>query len=284
MVEDGNDWSAWIGRRETKSDTISVDRARDLAATLDVAAPDAGAPLPAGWHWIYFNALVPRDEVGLDGHPRRGGFLPPVPLPRRMWAGGRLDYVKPLTVGEEASRISEIIKIENKPGRRGNLVFVTVRHTFEARGEPRVVEEQDIVYRDPPQPGSSPVAATPAPADATHGFDITPDPVLLFRYSALTLNGHRIHYDRAYAQNEEGYRDLVVHGPLLATLLQRLADTACPNARLVRFTFRGMAPVFADQAFRMEAKAGTVPGDVALWVRDVNNGLAMQATATMVPR
>ena len=273
------DWSDWIGRSETVRDTISVAHVRDLAATLDVTAPGAGEALPPGWHWIFFNSFVPRSQIGADGHPKRGGFLPPVPLPRRMWAGGRLDYLAPLIVGRQVTRVSEIAKIESKSGRRGNLVFVTIRHTLSMESAPCVVELQDIVYRDPPQPATPQPAAEPAPQDPSHSVEIVPDPVLLFRYSALTRNGHRIHYDRQYAQVDEGYRDLVVHGPLLATVLQGLACMARPEARLQKFTFRGMAPVFVDAPFRVEAKAGAQPGELVLWIRDARGGQAMLANA-----
>jgi 3-methylfumaryl-CoA hydratase len=276
-----NAWSDWIGRSETSHDTISADRVKSLAATLDVHAPTTGGALPPGWHWIFFAGFVPRSEVGIDGHPKRGGFLPPVPLPRRMWAGGRLDYHSPLIVGKDAHRVSTIASIEAKSGRRGNLVFVTVRHTLSQDDKTCIVEEQDIVYRDPPQPGASPAAAEPAPSDAAIGRDVVPDPVFLFRYSALTYNGHRIHYDRTYAQGEEGYRDLVVHGPLLATLLQGLGQGVRPDARMSSFKFRGVTPVFVDTPFRIEAKAGAVKDELVLWVRDAGGGLAMQASAHM---
>lgn len=273
------DWSDWIGRSETARDIITVERTAALAATLDVPPPAAGDALPPGWHWIFFNSFVPRSEVGADGHPKRGGFLPPVPLPRRMWAGGRIDYLSPLILGRMATKTSEITKIENKSGRRGNLVFVTVRHIVSMAAEPCIVEEQDIVYRDPPLPGAAPPAPEPAPVDPAHVIELSPDPVLLFRYSALTSNGHRIHYDRNYAQSEEGYRDLVVHGPLLATLLQGLASAARPDARLRRFAFRGLAPVFVDAPFRIEASPGAGPDDLRLWIRDSGGGQAMAANA-----
>lgn len=273
------DWSSWIGKRETATDLISAVRVRDLAATLGHPAPAKASALPAGWHWIFFNGFVPMSEVGPDGHPKRGGFLPPVPLPRRMWAGGRIEYLHPIPIGMEATKTSEIIKIEQKSGRRGHLVFVTVQHTIAVAGKSCVVEEQDIVYREPAQLGGPALVPEPAPMAANWGFDVHPDPVLLFRYSALTCNGHRIHYDRAYAQDEEGYRDLVVHGPLLATLLQDLARASRPAARMREFSFRGLAPTFVDASFHVEAAAGETENTMALWIRDKSGGLAMQGNA-----
>ena len=274
-----HDLSSWVGNRQTQTDVIAPQRVRDLAATLGHPQPARTAALPPGWHWIFFNSFVPRAEVGTDGHPRRGGFLPPVPLPRRMWAGGRIDYLAPLPLGCEATKTSEILRVETKSGRRGNLVFVTVRHTLGFGATTCIVEEQDIVYREAPQPGAPVPVADPAPATASWGFDVVPDPVLLFRYSALTSNGHRIHYDRDYARTEEGYRDLVVHGPLLATFLQDLARSARPAARLRQFSFRGLAPVFADAPFHVEAGTGAQDNELALWIRDAAGGQAMQANA-----
>ncbi len=273
------DWSGWVGNQQTQTDAISPQRVRDLAATLGHPQPAKAAALPPGWHWIFFNSFVPRAEVGIDGHPKRGGFLPPVPLPRRMWAGGRIEYLAPLPLGCEATKLSEIVKVESKSGRRGSLVFVTVRHTLGFGSKTCIVEEQDIVYREAAQPGAPAPVLEPAPAAANWGFEVVPDPVLLFRYSALTSNGHRIHYDRDYARNEEAYRDLVVHGPLLATFLQDLARSARPAARLRQFSFRGLGPVFVDAAFRVEAKAGAQDNELSLWVRDAQGGQAMQASA-----
>jgi 3-methylfumaryl-CoA hydratase len=273
------DWSSWVGNRQTQTDVIAPQRVHDLAATLGHPNPARPAALPPGWHWIFFNGFVPRAEVGADGHPKRGGFLPPVPLPRRMWAGGGIDYLAPLPLGCEATKTSEILRIESKSGRRGNLVFVTVRHTIGFGANTCIVEEQDIVYREASQPGAPSPVPEPAPATASWGFDVAPDPVLLFRYSALTSNGHRIHYDRDYARGEEGYRDLVVHGPLLATFLQDLARSSRPAVRMRHFSFRGLAPVFVDGAFHVEARTGGQENELALWIRDAAGGQAMQANA-----
>lgn len=274
------DWSAWVGRTESMIEEICAWRTAALAATLNWNdAPPKGAELPPGWHWLFFNPVARRRDLGSDGHPKRGGFLPPVTLPRRMWAGGRITYFAPLSIGEEATRTSEILKIESKEGKSGQLVFVTVRHTISALGERRIVEEQDLVYRLHSTPGATTPSKTPEPPRATWSEEVYPDTTLLFRYSALTFNGHRIHYDQAYALEEEGYADLVVHGPLTATLLQGLAVRVQPTRRLARFSFRGVAPLFANRPFRIEAAtAEGKTNELALWACG-EHGTGMQATA-----
>lgn len=240
-----NDFSGWVGRTETVTDILEPARTNALRAALGETAPLAhGAPLPLLHHWLYFWNVQPPAGLGTDGHPAKGGFLPPVPLPRRMWAGGRLQFLAPLLVGERVSRTSTILKVEAKSGRSGDLVFVTVEHRLSNKQGLAIIEEQDIVYRGAAAPGSipAPQTGTPAPV-ASWRKDVMPDTVLLFRYSALTMNGHRIHYDRPYAMDEEAYPALVVHGPLQATLL---ADIAARNldAPITGFDFRGQAPAF----------------------------------------
>jgi 3-methylfumaryl-CoA hydratase len=278
--ETGQDWQAWVGRKETVRERIAPERVAALAATLDVEGEfSAGGALPPGWHWIFFNRFVARQALGADGHPKRGGFLPPVSLPRRMWAGGRLTYHKPLTIGGEAVRESTIEKVESKSGRAGNLVFVTVTHAIACDGVPCIREEQDIVYREAAAPGTPAPAPAAAPADAAWSENITPDTVLLFRYSALTANGHRIHYDQEYARGEENYPDLVVHGPLTATLLQAFALKHAGKP-LRTFEFRGMSPLFVSSPFKLEGKMAA--GDASaldLWASGPNGGLAMRASA-----
>lgn len=272
------DWQAWVGRKETIRERIAPDRVAALAATLGVDGNhSAGAPLPPGWHWIFFNPFVPRERLGTDGHPKRGGFLPPIALPRRMWAGGRLTYDKPLTIGGEGVRESTILKVEAKSGRAGKLVFVTVSHRIACDGSHCVTEEQDIVYREAAAPGTPAPPAAPAPQDATWSDEFQPDTVLLFRYSALTANGHRIHYDQHYARAEENYPDLVVHGPLTATLLQGFA-AAHAGRPLREFEFRGMSPLFVSSSFKLEGKVGD-SSVLELWASGPNNGLAMRALA-----
>lgn len=274
------DWSAWVGRSETTSDLISADRVAALAATLglDQAYHD-GETLPPGWHWIFFNTMVLRQDVGVDGHPKRGGFLPPIALPRRMWAGSRITYNGGLTIGEGSERTSVISKVQAKKGRGGELVFVTVTHTTRCRGRDSIVEEQDIVYREPPAPDAPAAVLTPAPAAGEWRQDVTPDSVLLFRYSALTCNGHRIHYDLPYARDAEGYPNLVVHGPLTATLLQNFVMSCAPGRHLKRFEFRGVHPLFLGSPFSLEAAKGEDDG-LNLWARGPHGELAMQASAT----
>src|SRR5688572_14095900 len=220
MSEDFERLKEWTGRKEVHEDVATAWPVRAMTATLDRAdaVPAEGDDIPLGWHWLYFLDAKPASELGPDGHPRRGGFLPPVPLPRRMWAGGRIEFLQPLRIGDEIRRDSEIVSVESKQGTSGSLVFVTVRHTIAARGETAVIEEHDIVYRGAAQSGESP-RGKPAPPGATWQRTLVGDPVLLFRYSALTFNGHRIHYDLDYAKNEEHYPGLIVHGPLQTTLL-----------------------------------------------------------------
>jgi 3-methylfumaryl-CoA hydratase len=239
------DFSAWVGRSEETSDVLEPARTRALAAALGAPSGlDVGDPLPLLHHWLYFWDVRPPEGLGTDGHPARGGFLPPVPLPRRMWAGGRLQFHKPLRIGETVKRVSTIEKVEAKSGRSGNLVFVTVRHELSGAEGPAVTEEQDLVYREAAAAGATPGPDLAAPApEAAWRREVFPDTVLLFRYSALTMNGHRIHYDRPYAVDEEAYPALVVHGPLQATLLAALGVEHL-SGPVTAFEFRGQSPAF----------------------------------------
>ena len=274
------DLQDWVGRKESVRETIAADRVAALAATLDVETDvGAGRALPPGWHWLFFNPFVPRKAVGVDGHPKRGGFLPPIALPRRMWAGGRLTYDKMLTIGAAAVRESTILKVEAKSGRAGKLVFVTIAHAISCEGELCVSEEQDIVYREAAGPGAPAAAPPSAPGGAFWSEEVLPDPVLLFRYSALTHNGHRIHYDKDYARREENYPNLVVHGPLTATLLQGFAASRAQRP-LRSFEFRGVSPLFVDAPFRLEGRpAESDPGTLDVWASNPAGGLAMKAVA-----
>ena len=269
----------WIGREERREDCLDPAVAARMHATLgaDGLPPVEGDPVPPAWHWLLFAEARPPAELGRDGHSKRGGFLPPVPLPRRMWAGGRLEFTAPLCVGETITRRSTIKDVREKSGKTGDLCFVTVQHLFSSGGAVSLREEHDIVYRDDPAPG----APAPQLPDAPGGADITetiaPDPVLLFRYSALTFNGHRIHYDVDYCRDVEGYPGLVVHGPLTATLLLALAERMGGRGAVAKFSFRAVSPLFDSAPFTIACKREDAA--LSLWAANTDGKLAMSAEA-----
>ena len=269
----------WISRQEATRDVVTAFPLSALAATLDCTEPSNH--VPPLWHWLYFLPVAPQAEVDSDGHPKRGGFLPPVPLPRRMWAGGRLTFHAPLKVGEQTTRTSTIVRVEDKTGRSGRLVFVTVRHAIEAAGIVKIEEEQDIVYRDAPRADAVAPPPEHAPLDAVWRREVDTGPVMLFRYSALTFNGHRIHYDRPYATEVEGYPDLVVHGPLVATLLIDLVARELPDATIRRFTFKAVRPAFAGRPLTLCGKPANDDKTVELWAKDHEGYLIMRASAEL---
>lgn len=277
----------WQGKSETTPDSITTAPLRALSATLDRddAPPAPGSVVPPLWHWLYFLPHARQSEIGPDGHPRRGGFLPPVPLPRRMWAGGRLrwDTGNALQVGQEVERISTIQSVRHKAGRSGELLFVQVEHQFRNAQGVALTEEHDIVYRPLAQPGeAAPAPQTPPLAgQAAWSRTIVPDDVLLFRYSALTFNGHRIHYDRQYVTQVEGYPGLIVHGPLIATLLVDLVRRSVPGAQLTGFAFKAVRPTFDLHAFSVHGKPSADGKTIELWAQDHEGWLTMQATATL---
>lgn len=274
-------FEAWIGREEEKSERILASVVETMAATLDLErAPVAGDALPPGWQWLFFNPKARRSALGVDGHPARGGFLPPVELPRRMWAGSRIRYLAPIPVEADATKHSKILKVEEKTGKRGSLCFVTVEHTTIVNGKVCIVEEQDIVYKE-----ATPPSAAPAPTPARHeavaqwSQDFTPDTTLLFRFSALTFNGHRIHYDQPYVTGVEGYPGFIVHGPLMGMVQIELARRSNPGRTPASFEFRALAPVYAGASFSVHAKRES-DGSVSTWIADRNGGLAQQGKAT----
>jgi 3-methylfumaryl-CoA hydratase len=285
VSEDFEQYRAWVGRTQSSDDTIGAWPVRALSATLDRRDPPAGDgdEVPPCWHWLYFLETCPGSELAADGHARRGGFLPPVPLPRRMWAGGRIEWRAPLAIGDGATRTSEIVSVTPKRGRSGMLVFVTVRHTISAHGRVAIVEEHDIVYRDAAAPGA--VASVAKPADpaserARWQRTVTPDEVLLFRYSALTFNGHRIHYDRPYATGVEGYPGLIVHGPLQATLLVDLVRRESRRP-IARFDYRALAPAYAGRPLTVHGQPEPDGDTVALWATDPAGVRTMGGTASL---
>jgi len=272
---------SWQGRTETRHDEATAAPVRGLSATLDRddPPPARGDELPPLAHWLYFLPHARQSEIGPDGHPKRGGFLPPVPLPRRMWAGGRLQWHQPLRVGEALRRDSRIVSVTHKSGRSGDLVFVVVRHEVHSPQGLALTEEHDIVYRGEPQLGEPAPAPQSAETDAPWQREIRPDDVLLFRYSALTFNGHRIHYDRKYVTEVEGYPGLIVHGPLIATLLADLARRQRPDARLRSFSFRAVRPTFDLHPFSVNGRPAEDGNSVQLWAQDHEGWLTMQAEA-----
>lgn len=281
-MSEGEDLRAWVGRTETRHDMIGTERAVALQASLDVgeAALADGAALPPLWHWLYFWDIASRSELGRDGHPAVGGFLPPVGPARRMWAGSRVSFPGVLRLGEPATRVSTIESVTEKSGRSGRLIFVTVRHEITGGEGLAIVDAHDIVYReDSGGPGASARPGEPAPEDARWSEAVDPNPTLLFRYSALTFNGHRIHYDRDYARDVEGYGGLVVHGPLLATLMVGLAGRSRPERRISGFEFRGHRPVFDTEKFTVCSRPDDNSGGddaIDVWVANGDGFLAMK--------
>jgi 3-methylfumaryl-CoA hydratase len=280
-------WRTWVGGRRSVRDTVTVAPLRGLSATLDRDDPEPapGDAVPPLAHWLYFLPQALQRDIGEDGHARRGDFLPPVPLPRRMWAGGRFVFHRPLRVGQQATRHSTVTAVDAKVGRSGLLVFVTVQHDVEDADGPVLTEWHDIVYREAPRAGAGGAATTgsgdAADAPSFHRT-LVPDPVLLFRYSALTFNGHRIHYDRSHCRDVEGYPGLVVHGPLMATALVDLLRRHRPEAVLERFAFKALHPVFDTAPLTLcGAEAG--PGRWRLWVVDAAGRTTMQAEAAARP-
>jgi 3-methylfumaryl-CoA hydratase len=245
----------WVGREQQLSDDLHPSSARALAAALDHARiPDAGEAMRPGWQWLYFIDPPSAAQTGADGHPHLGEFLPPVPLPRRMWAAGQMQIEQPLRLGVPAQRHSVITAVDAKNGKTGALVFVTVEHRYTQDGWECIRETQNLVYRQMPD-GPAPLPpGEPAPASSLPVCTVTPDPVLLFRYSALTYNSHRIHYDRPYATQSEFYPALVVHGPLLATLLVDYALEYAGESRIASFSFRAQRPTFDTHPFTLSGR------------------------------
>ena len=269
-------YAAWIGRRISRTDTVSPRLVGQFSATL--ATTLAPSEVPLGLFWTLCPDALPPDDLGRDGHPHLGLILPRLPLPRRMWAGGEVRISGAFRAGDQVQRDSTVEAITFKTGSTGPLGFVSVRHDYAVAGAVVVSERQDLVYREDPVPGAVPPVYPPAPdlGPALDALHLTPDPVLLFRYSALTFNGHRIHYDRDYATGVEGYADLVVHGPMQATLMLNLAARvlgACP----ARFTYRGVSPLTCGQPVIIEAHKGD--GRLDLRVRRAGGPVTMTAAA-----
>jgi 3-methylfumaryl-CoA hydratase len=283
MSIEGNneDFSGWIGRSEDASDIIAPMRVAELNATLDRddGFPSRGDALPALYHWMFgaFLGLAKTSDLGSDGHPRRGLFLPPIRLPRRMWAASDVTFHAPLSIGEDITRHAVIENIEDKAGRSGRLTFVTVRHDYSGPAGLALTDRQTIVYREAPaasERGKEPTTK-PAPDDAAFSRRLVPDVAMLFRYSALIFNAHRIHFDQPFVTEEEGYPGLVVHGPLIATLLADLLRRERPEARIARIRFRAAAPLFA--AREMTVAGRETETGYRLWAANDAGGFAAEA-------
>ena len=269
----------WIGRSVQASDIVTAQQVKGLRATLflDIGEPKTGDAAPFTMHWCLAPPVVPMSELGGDGHPARGGFLPPVPLPRRMWAGGELEFFDTLRVGDEVTRTSRIAEVTMKEGSTGQLCFVSVDHLVTTPRGMAIRERQDIVYRDVSTTPSAPTKAA-APPVSQHRETHTADAVLLFRYSALTFNGHRIHYDRDYVTKVEGYPGLIFHGPMQAALLVEFAAKLRAGAPPKKIAYRGVQPLFEGSEFSVNAN--TTEAGMELWTANSQGGPTMKGTAT----
>jgi len=272
----------WVGKQETAHDQVYTTPVQAMALSLNHDATRIlKAPLRPVWHWLYFLPMSPLSEAGPDGHPARGGFLPPVPLPRRMWASSDLRFHEPIAIGDTIKRTSTIESVDHKKGRSGDLVFVVVNHQIH-RGHTLCIDEKHhIVYREMPDPEAPTPTPPAAPTGAQWSRRVTPDPVLLFRYSALTFNSHRIHYDAPYTQEVEGYPGLVVHGPLVATLLLDLLHEHLPEATVKSYQFRAVSPTFCPDTFTLNGRVDEDGHTVTLWAEHQGGGLIMSAQATI---
>ncbi len=272
----------WIGRERVQHDQITAAPLAGLSATLDRddPAPHVGDALPACWHWLFFLPRIPTNALAADGHATQGGFMPPTGLPRRMWAGSRVTFAHAPRIGDEVRRVSRIADVTEKHGASGRLVFVTVQHEIHTPRGLAIQEAQDLVYREVPKAQGGVTARNPDVPEAVFSRTITPDPVLLFRYSALTFNSHRIHFDRRYVTDVEGYPGLLVHGPLIATLLLDLLRRETGDATVCSFSFKAERPLFDTAAFSIHGRAESAT-HVSLWALDADGQRAVQASATI---
>jgi 3-methylfumaryl-CoA hydratase len=273
----------WIDHTQTESERLDRWPVSGLMAALDMPPeqwPDEGDPLPATAHWNYFVPRARQSKIASDGHPEKGDFLPPVPLPRRMWAGSRIRYEAPMPIGAQVTRTARIKTVTTKEGRSGLLAFVTVENTYVCDGQTALIEEQDLVYRDNPPADAPAPTPRPAPDNPQWSQPIHTDEALLFRFSAVTFNAHRIHYDQPYVTHEEGYPGLIVHGQLVATFLLQAWQAANPGRTIKRFDFKAMSPVFCGTSLLAEGRHDEEPGRSHLWARATDGGLHLQADVT----
>jgi len=273
-------FDAWIGKIEITPDLSNPRPVAMMQALLNEPNKQL-TQLPHLYHWLYFLPIVNGEDLAEDGHPKKGGFLPPIPFPKRMWAGGRLQFLNPILVNQNIRRESEISKIDFKQGKTGNMYFVTVKHSIFADGQLAIIEEQDIVYREASNAAPATQVPVPAPiAVKQYSYKKTfpVNTTTLFHYSALTFNSHKIHYDRPYSMEQEGYPGLVVHGPLLATLLMHTFTQKHPNKQILSFDFRAVKPVFDFNEFYI---CGNLQSEEAeLWIEHTDGQAAMKAKVT----
>ncbi|MEO0329084.1 MAG: MaoC family dehydratase N-terminal domain-containing protein [Pseudomonadota bacterium] len=264
----------WIGKQQYRSAVIDDRSSEMIAVTMGQPIPQAGEPLPTCWHWAWFNDALPASELGRDGHPKKGGFMPPIPLPRRMWAGGDIEFHEPIVIGKEHQKLSTIKNIVEKDGRSGRLFIVTIEHVVSCGKMVCVRENQNLVYRDDPVPGVPKPSPPEPPGNPDDTKELCPDSVMMFRYSALTFNGHRIHYDVDYAREVEGYPGLVFHAPLTATMLCRFAQDARPELPVRKFSYRATSPLYCGDKISLCAKDNGQSGTI-VWATTPGGHQAM---------
>jgi len=276
-----NDFDGWEGKSWEQQDVIDGGLVAGMSATLDYnnVQPKNGDPLPPCWHWMYFRDNTRQSQLGIDGHGARGGNMPTISLPRRMWAGSNIKFLRSLRIGETASKHTLIKSITPKMGKSGQLIFVNLKHTILNSTEEVVIkEEQNLVYREASKSSSVPKNNMRIPCQATWTRKVEPDSVLLFRYSALTFNPHRIHYDRKYSTEVEGYPGLVVHGPLIATLMVDLCRRNCGDKVIDQFSFRALAPLFDVGSMILGGANDSNNQSVQVWAASEDGDLASEGT------
>lgn len=272
----------WIGKEELKKDTVTAAPVYGMRSLLDYddMIVDSGVELPELWHWLYFLPAIRQSRLGEDGHPKRGGFLPPVTLPRRMWVGGSFRFLNSLKVGDMIERKSRIESVKEKEGKSGKLVIVSVMHSIYNKEELALEEIQDIVYREAPGKNSGAPKTDPLPENIDWAETFTPDPVKLFRFSALTFNSHRIHYDYPYAMGDEGYPGLVVHGPFTALLLLEAYKRNANGKKIKSYSFKAVSPLFDTDIITLAGSKSQNDHTTELWAANSERRIAMQSTVT----
>lgn len=276
----------WINKQNSAVDTLALTPVNALAATLNRPPLAMGERLPPLWHWLFFLPLTQHAQLGVDGHGAQHDFLPPVLLPRRMWAGSRIQFLQPLCIGEAVRRESRILDIVEKKGRSGALVIVTVQHDIYGAAGLAIREQQDIVFREAASSGAVPDTPVSAPAQSLNpqwSHEHRADSVLLFRYSALTFNSHRIHYDYPYTTQVEGYPDLVVHGPLLFTLLVQAMSQEHPQLGIKSLNMRAVRPLYCNRPFRLQGQLSHDKQQALLWSLDEHGSVTMQVDIILQP-